>query len=190
MHQEDLLADCNLAVNGKKPFSIRGSTKTATLLPNGTVLIVGGNDNPTAEIYNPVTGTFTTTGKMSVGRAMHTATLLKNGKLLITGGSNTGSTNPLDSAELYDPAQGTSTTTGTMTEKRVWHTATLRQDGKVLIAGGTGGPDGSVDGLITAELYDQNHRNLRKSYREHDRPKAHAYGDITDEWRRPDYRRI
>jgi WD40 repeat protein len=72
---------------------------TATLLPNGTVLIAGGgNENSTAEIYDPATGSFSVTGGMEVGRSGHTATLLPNGSVLVAGG---GMFAGLASAELY-----------------------------------------------------------------------------------------
>src|SRR5262249_52890203 len=53
---------------------------TATLLPNGKVLVAGGtNDGVTsrrsAELYDPATGTWTATGSMGIARALHTATL-------------------------------------------------------------------------------------------------------------------
>ena len=57
---------------------------TASLLPNGQVLIAGGYDNTnclkTAEIYNPETGTITPAKDMKSARMDHTATLLANGK--------------------------------------------------------------------------------------------------------------
>jgi len=130
---------------------------TATLLtdpalPNyGKVLIAGGDPSGTAaELYDPVTETFTATASMTIARVGHTATLLTDpalpnyGKVLIAGGGTA-------TAELYDPANGTFTATGSMTTARVGHTATLLTGatlpnyGKVLIAGGA---------TATAELYD------------------------------------
>jgi hypothetical protein len=72
---------------------------TATLLPNGNVLVAGGgDDNSTAEIYDPATASFSITGGMETGRSGHTATLLSNGSVLVAGG---GIFNGLASAELY-----------------------------------------------------------------------------------------
>lgn len=139
-------------------FSRAGSMSTtresasATLLPNGKVLIAGGyNSLPlqTAELYDPATGTFTATGNMVTARVSHTATLLANGKVLVAGGSDGVSTR-LSSAELYDPVSGTFTATGSMTATRDQHTATLLSNGKLLIAGGFDG----TNALSTAELYD------------------------------------
>lgn len=86
-------------------FSVTGSMAeartfhTATLLPNGNVLIAGGgNENSTAEVYDPATGTFSITGGMEIGRSGHTATLLPNGSVLVAGG---GIFAGLASAELY-----------------------------------------------------------------------------------------
>jgi hypothetical protein len=126
---------------------------TATLLPNGKVLIAGGVDVnsgalASAELYAPNAGTFTPTDGMNLARQCHTATLLPSGKVLIAGGTGAdGST--LASAELYDPRAGTFTPTGSMTVARCLYTATLLQNGTVLV---TGGSDSKSFG--SAELYD------------------------------------
>ncbi|OJH34328.1 hypothetical protein BON30_44265 [Cystobacter ferrugineus] len=119
---------------------------TMTVLPDGKVLVTGGSlqsDHelesgtlvPEAELYDPSTGSWTSAGRMSTGRAWHTATLLPGGKVLVVGG--VGINVALSAAaELYDPATGTWTTTGSMKSPRRWHTATLLPNGEVLVAGG------------------------------------------------------
>ena len=123
---------------------------TATLLPNGKLLVAGGVGTSgvltSAELYDPASGSWTATGSLNTARYQHTATLLPNGKVLVAGGYN-GSA--LTSAELYDPASGTWTATGSLNTARVAHTATLLPNGKVLVAGGANGSF-----LTSAELYD------------------------------------
>jgi hypothetical protein len=143
------------------------SWHTATLLPDGRVLITGGGvtnaaqgafGDPSfasAELYDPDTGTFSATGDMTTARYGSTATLLNNGKVLIAGGfqRDPGALNIriLASAELYDPSTGTFTATGDMTSE--WaDTATLLPNGKVLIT--RGNPDGPPPFLSSADLYD------------------------------------
>jgi hypothetical protein len=90
---------------------------TATLLPNGKVLIAGGY-GPMGDwlqnsclLYDPDTGTATDTGPLHDGRSGHTATLLPNGKVMVVGGAyynrDTAVTTYRNSAEIYDPATGT-----------------------------------------------------------------------------------
>jgi WD40 repeat protein len=121
---------------------------TATLLPNGKVLVAGGfNGNAVvgAELYDRASGTWTTTGSIAHGRYFHTATLLPNGKVLIAGGYFGAAT-----AELYDPGSGSWTATGSLAIARYSHTATLLPNGTVLVAGGSDG----TNGISSAELYD------------------------------------
>jgi len=126
---------------------------TATLLPNGKVLVTGGYNSGSgalagAEVYDPATGTWTATGSLATARELHTATLLPNGKVLVTGGY--GSSGYLASAELYDPATGTWTATGSLATARYVHMATLLPNGKVLVTGGYG----ISSFLASAEVYD------------------------------------
>ena len=63
---------------------------TATLLPNGKVLVAGGANGSgflaSAELYDPATGTWSATGSLNTARYQHTATLLADGKVLVVGG--------------------------------------------------------------------------------------------------------
>jgi hypothetical protein len=141
-------------------MAVPRSNHSATLLPNGLVLIAGGRGKisfgMTAELYDPGVGTFTATVNMVAERSYHTATLLPNGLVLIaggdyfTGGPGAGFTGTTAGAELYDPEAGTFTATGSMTVPRNFHTATMLPGGKVLIAGGANA--GVV--FVSAELYD------------------------------------
>jgi hypothetical protein len=131
------------------------SGHTASLLTDGKVLIVGGDD-ASAELFDPATGNFTFTGNMTTERYGATVTTLANGKVLIAGGFGPGvsSLPRLNTAELYDPSTGTFSATGRMVVPRVLHTATLLNDGKVLIAGGTDDNAGGGVAVADAELYD------------------------------------
>jgi N-acetylneuraminic acid mutarotase len=112
------------------------------LLPNGKVIVVGGRDSnsaslASAELYDPVTGTWTITGSLNIARYDHTATLLRNGKLMVIGGIGI---HAVSIVEQYDPATGVWTTNSlTLNTARFRHTATLLPDGKVLVAGGGNG---------------------------------------------------
>ncbi len=134
-------------------MSIGRASHTATLLPNGKVLVAGGSSDSSAELYDPATGSFALTGSMSAARAEHTATLLPNGKVLVTGGVTQGNA-ILATAEFYDPANATFAPTGSMGAARIFHSATLLPNGKVLITGGETFNGNSFVSLSTAELYD------------------------------------
>ena len=124
---------------------------TATLLPNGQVLLAGGFGTSgylaSAELYDPATDVWTATGSMNTAREVHTATSLPNGQVLVAGGL--GNSFPLASAELYDPATGMWTATASLGHVRVCHTATLLPNGLVLVSGGES--DRHV--LARAQLY-------------------------------------
>ena len=107
--------------------------QTATLLPDGRVLVAGGG-TATAELYDPSTGKFAATGSMVQARVSQTATLLSSGKVLVAGGIGPPGPTVLAEAELYDPATGSfKQTLGNLTTARQWHAANLLQDGKVLV---------------------------------------------------------
>lgn len=139
-------------------LNVPRSFHTATLLPDGRVLVAGGRGAdsgalPSAELYDPATGGWTLTGSLSRPRVAHTATLLPNGKVLIIGGGTLtpGSLGLDGTAELYDPNTGNWSPTGNLNTARTGFTATLLATGKVLVAGGV---DDSDDSLNSAELYD------------------------------------
>jgi len=130
-------------------LNIPRSGHTATLLADGRVLVVGGHvgccDAPgtildSAELYDPLSGTWSTTGHLGKPRQSHTATLLPNGQVLVTGGytgidqfaPTYGFT---DTAELYNPATGTWSATSNLHALRNYFAATLLPNGRVLVAG-------------------------------------------------------
>ena len=120
---------------------------TATLLPDGTVLVAGGTDangqySSFAETYDPTTGSWTQTGTMNTPRADASAVLLANGVVLVAGGD--GASGALADAELYYPCRAMGPARPDMLKSRDEFVSALLPDGRVLA---TGGFDS------TAELY-------------------------------------
>ncbi|RJR18350.1 MAG: hypothetical protein C4581_06455 [Nitrospiraceae bacterium] len=123
---------------------------TATLLtvgPNaGKVLVAGGGIrfvscvphfiHNTAELYDPVTGTWKPAASMNSPRSNHSATLLPDGRVLVAGGFTSSSLVSTDTAEIYDPINDTWTYTSSMGTVRSAHTATKLLDGSIVVAGG------------------------------------------------------
>jgi N-acetylneuraminic acid mutarotase len=123
---------------------------TVTLLSNGTALVAGGYNGPvldSAEVYDPVTKTWSVATPMAAARESHTATVLANGTVLVAGG--VGNSGYLSSAELYDPTSDTWSAAAPMITARESHTATALATGTVLVVGGYNGTF-----LSSAELYD------------------------------------
>jgi uncharacterized repeat protein (TIGR01451 family) len=123
---------------------------TATRLADGKVLVTGGSNAigsslSSAEVFDPLTGEWTTVASMTGVRLGHTATLLPNGKVLVVGGFVRVANQTLASAEIYDPDTNTWTSAAALRTARTSHTATLLANGTVLVAGG---------GFWSTELYD------------------------------------
>jgi hypothetical protein len=127
-----------------RPLAQHGWGVTATLLKTEKVLVAGGStgcDSPcytaSAELYDPATGTFALTGKMTVPRAEARAVLLRTGEVLFVGGTPITGSNPVLSAELYHPLTGTFTSVGP-THLSDATQIVLLNDGKALVVGSSG----------------------------------------------------
>jgi hypothetical protein len=155
------LASAELYDPATREFTSTGSmtvpreNHAAARMPDGRVLVSGGHTgrgravtiHDGAEIYDPASGTFSSTGSMGIRRHKHDAVLLPDGRVLVTGGSDERDANGLySSAELYDPATAVFTATGAMNVPRYKHerSSVVLQNGLVLVAGGA----------ARAEVYD------------------------------------
>ncbi|MFZ0886911.1 MAG: kelch repeat-containing protein [Candidatus Binataceae bacterium] len=156
-------ASCDLFDASTNTFSPTGALHiarwgaAAVVLPDGAPLILGGIDDqgtnggnyePSGEIYNPTTGTFTVTGGLNALRIAYASALLPDGRVLIAGGYNESVASPvLDTAEVFDPkTRHFVPTANNLDVPRALCNAVTLNDGKVLIANGSAG--------VTAELFD------------------------------------
>jgi Bacterial Ig-like domain (group 2)/Kelch motif/Galactose oxidase, central domain len=118
-----------------------GYRSTATLMPNGEVIMTGGSDAdfPTSYWrstgrYDPVLNRWSDSGDLAQARADHSATLMPDGSLLVAGGFDSNST--LGSVERLAPNASSWAAAGSLLHPRGGHTATLLGNGKVLVVGG------------------------------------------------------
>ena len=125
---------------------------TATLLPSGKVLVIGGFSSEgavaSAEVLDPVTETWSPAEGMVSPRALHSAVLLTSGEVMVAAGMS--SIGPLASTEIYSVDRGSWSFSSSLSVPRERHTMTLLLSGKVLLAGGSA-PDG--DSLNNSEVY-------------------------------------
>jgi hypothetical protein len=115
------------------------TSHSATLLPNGKVLVAGGTNNgaylTSCELYDPATGTWSNTGSLSVARRFHYALLLSDGNVLVVGGLGPNLAEIL-SCELYDPLTGVWSAVGSLAiSPQQVASVTFLTNGKVLATG-------------------------------------------------------
>lgn len=140
------------------PLAFPRSMHTATLLDDGRILVLGGWTGSVtlahAEIYNPVTNTWSQSGSLLEARQDHSATLLPDERILIVGGyREQGGDRWLNTAEIYDPENGSSTPSDPLYCHGTSHQAVALADGRVLIAGGACG-SGRRGIVARAEIFD------------------------------------
>jgi len=140
-----------------------------TVLPrrDGRWMVAGGGRgallaqvaDPSTEIYDDVTDTFSYGPQLTAARSLHTATLLPDGRWLLCGGVNVLN-DPQPSCEVYDPVADSFTAVASMLTPRAGHTATLLANGRVLVTGGlhamtvTPSPINAIfDTVNTTEIY-------------------------------------
>lgn len=127
-----------------------GVNPTMALLHDGRVLVAGGLADvykstilDTAQLFDPVTETFTPTGHMAVPRWRHSMTTLTDGRVLVAGGEGRAddsqpSGDPIppyyrSDAEIYDPKTGKFIPTGAMSQVRGQTVAVPLPDGRVVV---------------------------------------------------------
>ena len=126
------------------PMQIARAGHQATLLLDGRVLVTGGYDSAgiavaQAEIFNPVTETWSVIVRNVVPRMDHAATRLRDGRVLVVGGAASfSSCNPSATAETYAPMTGAWSLTGDLPNAVGRGViAVVLRDGRVLVSGGT-----------------------------------------------------
>lgn len=128
------------------------------MLPNGKVLIAGSGSGSRsvheAELFDPESETWSTTGSMSVPRCVHTSTQLDDGRVLVVGGIDWTTNEVHPTAEIYDFVTGMWVTAGTMQNPRWNHRAIKLSDGKVLVIGGASTASSEEGILASTELFD------------------------------------
>lgn len=140
---------------------------SATLLPDGRVLVVGGMDASfmplrTAEVFDPETNEWTNTEEMRQARTEHSAALLKDGRVMVTGGMNEH-LEAIGTTEIFDPETGEWSEYESMRTVRRGHFTLRLHDGRVAVVGGIGQTLGglgilanivAVGALLSTEIYD------------------------------------
>ncbi|MDQ6615223.1 MAG: hypothetical protein M3083_10855 [Actinomycetota bacterium] len=136
-------------------------TATAVVLRSGQVLVAGGGVGAIplagAELFDPDSRQWRSTGSMVEARRGHRAVVLADGHVLVVGGIAQGRL--LASAEIFDSAIGSWKPVAAMAIPRLGFSLSLMGDGRVLAAGGitSTAADGSADAirpLSSAEIYD------------------------------------
>src|SRR5207302_2044423 len=141
-------------VVGSADMQVARQGHTATLLADGRIVLIGGENASgpvgAAEVYDPAAGTFSPAGSSLVPRADHTATLLADGRVLVAGGRSGALL--LNSTEVFDPATGSFAATAALFDPatlsfdrvasamevaRVQPGLRVLPDGKVQVIGGS-----------------------------------------------------
>jgi N-acetylneuraminic acid mutarotase len=121
------------------PLSVPRAYHTASTLPHGDVLVVGGDDSypPHDRVgrYDPHRGRWRAAASLPVGLEGHTATSLLDGRVLVVGGYGSDVEDRTE-ALVYEPASDRWRAVAPMGFPRSYHTATRLADGRVLVAGG------------------------------------------------------
>jgi hypothetical protein len=133
---------------------------TATLLDDGRVLVVGGQDAAglildSSELYDPASGAWTPGPTLATARTNHTAVKMNDGRVLLIGGGEStlnglpAGVGVLASVEIFDPDGDAFSEGPELLEGRGHHQSVRLGDGRVLVVGGTGAGNVSVLGAET-----------------------------------------
>jgi hypothetical protein len=126
------------------------SDHSATLLPDGSVLLAGGMESSQLERYLPASGAFVPAGDLGTRRWAHQASVLPGGGVLLTGGVYGVSV--LATAQVYEAGSGLRAV-GALTATRMLHAATELADGRILLTGGLPATGSDVYATSTSELF-------------------------------------
>jgi large repetitive protein len=144
-------------------LSDRRVAHTATLMPDGKVLIAGGRygsgpnqGKPISATYlfnpnvTPPTNPWTILDVLNQPRYNHSAVLLPDGRVAVLGGQLGATGDTIDAVELYNPAENMWRVVGTLLVERASHKTILSSKGKLVTFGGYG--DG-YSARITVEQF-------------------------------------
>jgi hypothetical protein len=134
---------------------------TATLLPDGRVLVAGGSTNAgstaACELFDPATDTWSPAADMNVARRNHAAVVLTTGpnagKVLVMGGHTTAGNVTTDTSEIYDPVADTWTLAASMQATDAFFGG-FKTAADVLIDGRVVALRGWMDDANVAQIYD------------------------------------